>query len=393
MYNMKPAKRIENVKTYYFSEKLEEVRQLKNQGVNIINLGIGSPDLPPHPDVIELLNQSAQIPENNGYQPYRGVKELRAAFSDWYKTIYRVAIQPDKQILPLMGSKEGIMHISMAFCNPGDRILISNPGYPAYTAAAKLLNLDIQYYHLTEENDWLPDFDELEELCNEKCKIVWINYPHMPTGKIASTEQLAKIVGWARYRNVLLVNDNPYSLILNDKPESILSFLDDYKDLIELNSLSKSHHMAGWRIGMIGASEENIHHILKVKTNFDSGMYKPIQLAAIEALRLDKKWYEKINTEYTARRKMVWELLDNLLCTYKKMGAGLFVWAKIPESFSNSYEFSDYLLYTIGIFAAPGNIFGQNGQKYIRFSLCADKETLNQAIIRVKELKNKMLCK
>ncbi|MFO7844370.1 MAG: aminotransferase class I/II-fold pyridoxal phosphate-dependent enzyme [Bacteroidales bacterium] len=390
---MKPANRIENVKAYYFSEKLEEVRQLKNQGVNIINLGIGSPDLPPHPDVIELLNQSAQIPENNGYQPYRGVAELRYAISNWYQNMYQVNIHPDKQILPLMGSKEGIMHISMAFCNPGDRVLIPNPGYPAYTSVSKLGNLDIQYYHLTKENHWLPDFEELEALCNDSCKILWINYPHMPTGKIATLQQLKKLVDWARYRNVLLVNDNPYSLLLNNNPVSILSFLDDYPDLIELNSLSKSHNMAGWRVGMACASEENINQMLKVKTNFDSGMFKPIQLAAAKALSIDKKWYADLNREYTARRTLVWSLLDSLECQYSKNSAGLFVWAKIPVNFSNCYEFSDYLLYTMGIFAAPGHIFGDNGSKYIRFSLCADKETLKQAIKQVKELKNKLLCK
>lgn len=389
---MKPANRIANLNAYYFSKKLEEVGKLQNQGMHIINLGIGSPDLPPHPEVLKILNESAQSPESNGYQTYRGLTELRKAFSDWYKNIYQVDINPDMQILPLMGSKEGIMHISMAFCNPGDRVLIPNPGYPAYTSVSKLLNLDIQYYQLTEKNQWLPDFNELEELCNDTCKIVWINYPHMPTGKIATTVELRKIADWAKYRNIMLVNDNPYSLILNDKPASILSFLDDYNNLIELNSLSKSHNMAGWRVGMLGASEENMNHILKVKTNFDSGMYKPIQLAAAKALRLDKKWYTKLNKEYLERRKLVCQILDKLECQYSMEGAGLFVWAKIPYSFSNCYEFADYLLYTVGIFAAPGHIFGDNGSKYIRFSLCASQQTLEQALNRVIELKHKTLC-
>ncbi|MEA2105776.1 MAG: aminotransferase class I/II-fold pyridoxal phosphate-dependent enzyme [Bacteroidota bacterium] len=371
---------------------MEEVRHLQNQGTNIINLGIGSPDLPPHPEVIKILNQSSKEPENNGYQPYSGLKELRNAFSNWYKNIYHVNLNPDKQILPLMGSKEGIMHISMAFCNPGDRVLIPNPGYPAYTAAAKLLNLDIQYYHLSEENGWLPDFDQLEKLYNDQCKIIWINYPHMPTGKVASKNQFKKIVGWAKYRNILIVNDNPYSLILNDKPVSILSFLNDYSDIIELNSLSKSHNMAGWRVGMLGTSEENMKYILKVKTNFDSGMFKPIQLAAAKALSLTRNWYNTINKEYSERRKLVWAILDQLECRYSKNSAGLFVWAKIPNSFSNCYEFSDYLLYTLGIFAAPGHIFGNNGHKYIRFSLCASQNSLHQTINRVKELKNILLC-
>ncbi|MFO7827195.1 MAG: aminotransferase class I/II-fold pyridoxal phosphate-dependent enzyme, partial [Bacteroidales bacterium] len=283
---MKPANRINQVQEYYFSTKLKEVKELQNQGIAIINLGIGSPDLPPHPDVINELNNTSHDPESNMYQPYSGINELKIAFSNWYKRIYRVTLHPEKEILPLIGSKEGITHISMAFCNPDDRVLIPNPGYPAYTSVSKLLNLDIQYYHLVEENNWLPDFNELESLCNEKCKILWINYPHMPTGKVAGRDNLRDIVMWAKYRNILLVNDNPYSQILNDAPVSILNFLNEYQDIVELNSLSKSFNMSGWRIGMLGGNEENINHILKVKSNFDSGMYKPIQLAAVKALNL-----------------------------------------------------------------------------------------------------------
>lgn len=389
---MKPAKRLSQVREYYFSKKLAEVKKLQKEGVEIINLGIGSPDLPPHPEVLNELHKTSQKSDSNMYQTYRGIDELRKAFSNWYKTIYNVKLDYETEILPLMGSKEGIMHISMAFCNPGDRVLIPDPGYPAYTAVANLLNLDIQYYDLTEKNDWLPDFDQLESLCNDRCKIMWINYPHMPTGKVARKENLKKLSMWAKYRNILLINDNPYSLILNDNPISILSFLDDYKNLIELNSLSKSHNMAGWRIGMLAGSVENINHILKVKSNFDSGMYKPLQLAASKALQLDSDWFKIINIEYTKRRKIVWDILDKLECKYSKESAGLFVWAKIPDTFQNAIELSDYLLYTLGIFAAPGNIFGSAGKKYIRFSLCANQETLMEALKRIKTLKYNLVC-
>jgi len=390
---MKPANRINQVHEYYFSIKLKEIKALQNQGIAIINLGIGSPDLPHHPDVISELNKTSHDPESNMYQPYRGINELKDAFSNWYNRIYHVALNPEKEILPLIGSKEGITHISMAFCNPGDRVLIPNPGYPAYASVSKLLNLDIQYYNLIEENNWLPDFNELESLCNERCKILWMNYPHMPTGKVASRENLRDIVMWAKYRNILLVNDNPYSLILNDARVSALNCLNEYQDIIELNSLSKSFNMSGWRIGMLGGNEENINHILKVKSNFDSGMYKPIQLAAVKALNLDTTWVQNLNYEYNQRKQLILSMLDLLECSYSSDGSGLFVWAKIPESFSNGYEFSDYLLYVLGIFAAPGSIFGNNGNSYIRVSLCANQETLNEALNRVTVLKQTLPCK
>jgi len=389
---MKPANRLNQVREYYFSNKLAEIRKLKNEGVDIINLGIGSPDLPPHPDVIQELSKTSYQPDSNMYQSYRGISELRSAFSNWYKQMYSVNLNPETEILPLMGSKEGIMHVSMAFCNPGDRVLLPDPGYPTYTSVSNLLNLDIQYYQLKEENNHLPDFVELELLCNDRCKMMWINYPHMPTGKIADKTTLKKLVMWAKYRNILLINDNPYGLILNDHPMSILSFFRDYDNLIELNSLSKSHNMAGWRVGMLAGLEENINHVIKVKSNFDSGMYKPVQLAAVKALGLGSDWYNQLNKEYKKRREIVWRILDSLECRYLKESAGLFVWAKIPKSFANSIEFADYLLYSVGIFAAPGHIFGKNGKDYIRFSLCANQNTLNDALKRVKTLKHKLVC-
>jgi len=390
---MKPANRINQVQEYYFSRKLKEINDLQNQGIHIVNLGIGSPDLPPHQDVINELCKSSQEPDNNMYQSYRGIAKLRNAFSNWYKQIYHVNLNPETEILPLMGSKEGIMHLTMAFCNPGDRVLIPNPGYPAYTSVSKLLNLDIQYYNLTENNNWLPDFEELESLCNDKCKILWINYPHMPTGKVAEAVTLKKLVHWAKYRDILLVNDNPYSLILNNSPLSILAYLNEYENIIELNSLSKSHNMAGWRVGILGSTAENINHVLKVKSNFDSGMYKPVQLAAAKALELEKSWYVKLNQEYAKRREIVWQMLYVLECRFQKENSGLFVWAQIPDGFLNSYEYSDYLLQTLGIFVTPGNIFGSNGQKYIRISLCASQQTLNQALNNVRSFKHEILCK
>jgi hypothetical protein len=389
---MKPSVRINQVSEYYFSKKLAEVRELQAMGNNIINLGIGSPDLPPHSNVIEELNKTSQVEENNSYQSYRGIDELRNAFSQWYKRIYNVKLNPENEILPLIGSKEGIIHISMAFCNPGDRVLIPNPGYPTYTSVSKLLDLDIQYYNLIEDNNWLPDFTQLESLINDQCKIIWINFPHMPTGKVVDFETLKQLVSLAKSKNILLVNDNPYSLILNKNPISLLSYLSDYDNLIELNSLSKSHNMAGWRVGMLGGTEENINHILKVKSNFDSGMYKPVQLAAAKALNLEMNWYQKLNIEYSERKNLVWKILNSLECTYNENTSGLFVWAKIPNRYSDSYEFSDYLLYELGIFATPGQVFGSNGEKYIRFSLCASQAILNEALTKVETLKQKALC-
>jgi hypothetical protein len=389
---MKPSNRIKSVSEYYFSKKLAEVKKLQEQGNDIINLGIGSPDLLPHLNVLNKLAISSLQDESNMYQSYRGLPELRDAFGKWYKKMYNVGLISDTEILPLIGSKEGIMHISMAFCNPGDRVLIPNPGYPAYSSVSKLLDLDIQYYNLYEHNNWLPDLSEIESLINDKCKILWINYPHMPTGKVADINALKSQVDLAKSKNILLVNDNPYSLVLNDNPQSVLSFLDQYENIIELNSLSKSHNMAGWRVGMLAGNSENINHILKVKSNFDSGMYKPIQLAAIEALKLEKDWYINLNKEYEQRRKLIWEILDMLQCNYSKESTGLFVWAKIPDKYKNGEDFSDYLLYQKGIFATPGIIFGSNGDNYIRFSLCAPKDVLKKTISRINTLKQKLQC-
>jgi aspartate/methionine/tyrosine aminotransferase len=384
---IKPADRIGKVEEYYFSKKLAEVNILKLQGKPIINLGIGSPDLPTHPDVIEELNRSSREKGSNYYQSYRGIPELREAFSTWYKDMYAVDLNPANEILPLIGSKEGIMHISMAFANPGDQVLIPNPGYPAYTSVSKLLNLNIQYYQLNEENSWLPDIEELRQIANDDCKIIWLNYPHMPSGAKAHVETFRELIEFAQSKNILLVNDNPYSLILNKEPMSLLQGIVSNSHVLELNSLSKSHNMAGWRIGMVAGSEENINHILKVKSNFDSGMFKPIQQAAVKALQLPHSWYDELNKLYGERRTLVWKIIDQLGCTYDKNTSGMFVWAKVPENYKNGAELSDELLYEHSIFTAPGFIFGSNGNDYIRISLCADIHQLKEALKRVETIK------
>jgi len=380
-----PANRISTVEEYYFSTKLKEVNQLKQQGKDIINLGIGNPDFDTQTEVIEELARSSVQSGSNYYQSYRGLDSLRNAFASWYKNIYQVNLNPDSEVLPLMGSKEGIMHISMAFANPGDRVLIPNPGYPAYTSVSKLLNLDAQYYNLTANNGWLPNFDELENLCTDNCKIIWLNYPHMPSGAKPTGEMFGQLVDFAKSRNILLAHDNPYSLINNENPESILKYDQDKQNVIELNSLSKSHNMAGWRVGCVVGSNDILNHILKVKSNFDSGMFKPIQEAAVKALQADIQWFKNLSMQYEARRKIVALMCDKLRCEYLANTAGLFVWAKIPKSYVDSRHFTDHLLYNKNIFIAPGFIFGSNGDQYVRISLCAPEEQLNMALERIQE--------
>lgn len=381
---MKPSNRISKIQTYYFARKLAEIRQLNEQGKTIINIGIGSPDIDTPKTVIEELKETASLEGASQYQSYIGLPELRQAFANWYQQIYDVQLDPEKEILPLMGSKEGIMHIHMAFCNPGDSVLIPNPGYPSYAASAKILGLNIIYYNLNEYDNWLPKLDELSESDLKNCKLLWINYPNMPTGANAQKKDLQKLIDFAKKHEVLLVNDNPYSLILNDHPLSIHSCKSEYPDILELNSLSKSHNMAGWRVGLVSGSAENIQHILKVKSNFDSGMYKPIQLAAAKALNLENEWFETLNKEYKQRATIIYKILDLLGCTYKKNHTGLFIWAKVNSSYNNGEELSDKLLYEYGIFATPGIVFGSSGDQYIRFSLCVNQEQLNQALTRIK---------
>ncbi|MDT0685045.1 pyridoxal phosphate-dependent aminotransferase [Autumnicola psychrophila] len=381
---MVQAKRLDEVKEYYFSSKLREVRALEAQGKPIINLGIGSPDLPPPPQVISKLNEALMNPGAHQYQPYKGTADFRNAIQEFYKNHYHVSLDPEKEIIPLMGSKEGITHISMAFLNKGDQVLIPNPGYPTYSSVTKLVEAEAVYYELDAEGKWLPDLEKLAKKDLSKVKLMWVNYPHMPTGASANEDFFSELVAFAKKWQILIVNDNPYSFILNDHPESILKTEGSKEVVLELNSLSKSFNMAGWRIGMLCGSEENINTILKVKTNMDSGMFYPLQAGAAEALRLDKKWFTAQNEIYRRRKDKVLELAAALSCTPEKDQQGMFIWARVPEG-ETSEEFVDKLLHTHDIFTAPGFIFGSQGEGYIRFSLCTDEDNISEAIKRVKK--------
>lgn len=378
------AKRLQHTEEYYFSKKLREIDEMNKAGAQVINLGIGSPDLPPHPEVIKVLSEQAAQNNTHGYQNYKGAPVLRQAMADWYARYYGVTLDSNTEILPLIGSKEGIVHICMTYLQEGDEVLIPNPGYPAYTSAVRVTGATPTPYALTLENNWLVDFEELEKRDLSNVKMMWINYPHMPTGALANKEFFEKVIAFGKKHNILICHDNPYSFILNDSPESILS-VEGAKDVaIELNSLSKSSNMAGWRIGMLVANEARIGEILRFKSNMDSGMFLPMQLAAAKALSLDKSWYTQLNEEYAERRKKVFEIMDLLNCTYDLNQVGLFVWAQIPKGFKNSYELCDKILYDAKVFITPGGIFGTAGEQFIRISLCANNETLEKAIARIK---------
>lgn len=376
------ANRLDHVQEYYFSTKLQEVRALSASGKDIINLGVGSPDLPPPQQVIDGLNLALLNPAAHQYQPYKGTADFRNAIKEFYSEHYRVTLDAEKEILPLMGSKEGITHISMAFLNEGDEVLIPNPGYPTYTSVTKLVGANPVYYNLTEEENWSPNLEEIAKKDLSKVKLMWVNYPHMPTGASATDEIFRKLVAFARKNNILIINDNPYSFILNKYPKSILE-TEGAKDVVlELNSLSKSFNMAGWRIGMVCGNEKNLNTILKVKTNMDSGMFYPLQAGAAAALRLPVDWFNSQNEIYTSRKKKILELAKALECKPAKEQTGLFVWAKVPEG-NTSEDFVNKLLYTHSIFIAPGFIFGSQGEGYVRFSLCATDENINRAIKRI----------
>lgn len=380
------AKRLENIKEYYFSQKLREIEQLNKEGKNIINLGIGSPDLPPHPDVVKVLYEEAQKSNVHGYQSYKGSPILRKAIADWYLKSYNVIIDFNTEVLPLMGSKEGIMHICMTYLNEDDEVLVPNPGYPTYASNVSLTGAKMVAYNLTETNNWYPDFEAIEKLDLSKVKLMFVNYPQMPTGQAASEDLFQQIVKFGQKHNILIIHDNPYSFILNDKPLSIMSVNGAKEVVIELNSLSKSHNMAGWRIGMLIAKEERINEILKFKSNMDSGMFLPLQLAAAKALSLGADWHEEVNKVYKARREKVYELLDILQCTYSKVQTGMFMWAKIPAKYKNGYELADDILYNAHVFITPGSIFGSEGDNYIRISLCGSIEKFAEAINRINNL-------
>ncbi len=381
---MEVAKRLQGVGEYYFSQKLREIDELNKQGKNIVNLGIGSPDLPPHPDVVKVLFEEAQKPNVHGYQNYKGSPVLRKAFADWYQQWYGVALNADTEILPLIGSKEGIMHICMTYLNEGDAVLVPNPGYPTYRSNVTIAGGVCVDYDLKEENNYQPDFEAIEALDLSKVKLFFVNYPQMPTGQQPDKQVFEKLIAFARKHNILIVHDNPYSFILNDEPTSLLS-IEGAKDVvIELNSLSKSHNMAGWRVGVLCGAAERINEVLRFKSNMDSGMFLPLQLAAAKALTLGKEWHDEVNAIYRERREKVFQLLDLLGAVYSKNQVGMFVWAKIPGKYKDCYEIADDVLYKANVFITPGGIFGSAGMQYIRISLCGSVERFDEAISRVR---------
>ena len=380
---VKPAERTYSVKEYYFSQKLRQIDQMRRAGADIINLGIGSPDQPPSENTVTSLSREAMKPTSHGYQSYNGIPALRKAFAEWYRKYFSVELDPESEILPLMGSKEGIMHISMAFINPGDEVLIPNPGYPTYSSVTSLTGGKIRYYDLTEENGWHPDIGKLEQTDLGNIKLMWINYPHMPTGAKGSVRLFDQLVTFASDHNILLCNDNPYSFILNKEYLSLLSADGAGEIALELNSLSKSHNMAGWRIGMVAGNRDYISTVLKVKSNMDSGMFRALQTAAVEALENPPSWYDTVNNVYTKRRIIVEEIMNILKCRFDKNQAGLFVWGRIPDNLSNCEQFVDEILNETHVFITPGFIFGSQGDRYIRISLCADEKALNEAKRRI----------
>ena len=376
------ADRLNDVKEYYFSKKLREVAALRSAGKPVINIAIGSPDLHPSANVIEAIQQAVTLPNAHQYQSYQGIPELRDGMAQFYKENYHVTLNPANEILPLMGSKEGIMHISLAFLNKGDEVLIPNPGYPTYASVTNLVEAKPIFYNLNAENNWLPNFDEIEKNDLSKVKIMWINYPHMPTGAVATKDDFKQLITFAKKHNILIVNDNPYSFILNDYPLSILAVEGAKQVAIELNSLSKTFNMAGWRVGMVVGDAQIIKTILEVKSNMDSGMFLGIQKGAVEAFKLSNDWFQKQNEIYQKRRALVWKIFDALKCTYNPNIGGLFVWAKIPAD-ENSEALTDKLLYEKDVFITPGTIFGTNGEGYIRASLCVDTATLKEVLKRI----------
>ncbi|MBO5678841.1 MAG: aminotransferase class I/II-fold pyridoxal phosphate-dependent enzyme [Bacteroidaceae bacterium] len=385
-YAIQPAQRLASVSEYYFSRKLKEVAAMNAAGKDVISLGVGSPDMPPSEETVETLCTEAHNPNGHGYQPYVGIPELREAFARFYKRWYDVELDAKTEIQPLIGSKEGILHVTLAFVNPGDQVLVPNPGYPTYTSLSRLLGAEVVNYDLKEENGWMPDFDALERMDLSRVKLMWTNYPNMPTGANATMELYERLVNFARRKGIVIVNDNPYSFILNDHPLSILSVEGAKECCIEFNSMSKSHNMPGWRIGMIAANTTFISWILKVKSNIDSGMYRAMQLAAVKALDAEAHWYEGNNANYASRRKTAGEIMDALGCTYDKTQVGMFLWGRIPDHYADVEELTERVLHEAHVFIVPGFIFGSNGSRYIRISLCAKNEQLAEALQRILQL-------
>jgi len=379
------AKRIANVEEYYFSRKLTEVRALDTPELRVINLGIGSPDQAPSVNTVEALTASAKLPTSHGYQNYKGIPQFRNSITDFYKSTYNVKLDAETMILPLMGSKEGIMHISMAFVNEGDEVLIPDPGYPTYSSVAKLVGATLRPYAMREELNWGIDIEALKKSDLSKVKLMWINFPHMPTGRVASREELKELVDLARKNQFLIINDNPYSLILNDNPLSILSIEGADEVALELNSLSKSHNMAGWRLGWVAGKKEYIDAVLRVKSNMDSGMFQPLQVAAAEALKNGAEWFKQLNKVYGDRKKVAKQILDVLGCRYADDQSGLFVWAKASDSIEDVEKWNDEILYGTKVFITPGFIFGESGRRFIRVSLCCTVDMLNEALKRIEK--------
>lgn len=390
MKSVKPADRLSAVQEYYFSRKLKEVAMLNAQGQDIISLAIGSPDMPPSKQTVDKLCETAAQPTAHGYQPTVGIPELRQAMANFYKRWYDVDLDPKTEIQPLIGSKEGILHTTLAFCNPGDEVLVPNPGYPTYTSLSKILGAKIVNYNLREDNGWQPDFEELEKMNLDRVKLMWTNYPNMPTGGNARMETYEKLVDFARRHGIVVVNDNPYSFILNEgKKMSILQVPGAKECCIEFNSMSKSHNMPGWRVGMCASNPKFISWILKIKSNIDSGTFRGIQLAAAEALNTnDDAWHKEYNVEnYRRRRKIAEEIMTVLGCTFDPSQVGMFLWGKIPEKYANVEDLTERILHEARVFVTPGFIFGSNGQRYLRISLCAKDEKMAEALQRIKALK------
>lgn len=385
---IQPADRLSLVQEYYFSRKLKEVARLNAEGKDIISLAIGSPDMPPSPQTVEKLCEVAHQPNAHGYQPTMGTAELRQAMANFYQKWYGVELNPQTEIQPLIGSKEGILHVTLAFCNPGDKVLVPNPGYPTYTSLSKILGAQIVNYNLRENNGWQPDFDELEKMDLSGVKLMWTNYPNMPTGGNARMETYERLISFAKTHDIVVVNDNPYSFILNEQPMSLLQ-VEGAKDCcIEFNSMSKSHNMPGWRVGLCATNAQFISWILKVKSNIDSGTFRGIQLAAAEAYNTNTlEWHREANIHvYRRRRDVAEQIMTALGCSFDPNQVGMFLWGKIPERYNNAEELTERVLHEARVFITPGFIFGSNGERYIRISLCAKDEKVKEALHRVKAL-------
>lgn len=387
MYKIQPADRLSTVQEYYFSRKLKEVAKLNAEGKDIISLAIGSPDMPPSAATVEQLCRTAYNPDAHGYQPTVGTPELRKAMAGFYKRWYNVDLDPATEIQPMIGSKEAILHVTLALCNPGDEVLVPNPGYPTYTSLSKILGQKIVNYDLREDNGWQPDFDQLEQMDLSRVKLMWTNYPNMPTGGNARRETYEKLVSFARKHNIVIVNDNPYSLILNDNPQSILQVEGAKECCIEFNSMSKSHNMPGWRVGMVATNSEFISWILKIKSNIDSGTFRGIQLAAAVAYDNDDEWHHENNyVNYRRRREIAEQIMDVLECKYDKHSVGMFLWGRIPDRYKNCEELTERVLHEARVFITPGFIFGSNGERYIRISLCAKDDKIQLALERIRKM-------